>query len=248
MPRLDLEAFKAAVAEAKERGLKVTVHVGTDADARAAIEAGADGLEHMARGLSAETIGLMAARKVTFTPTLTVYDFEWKRSMLQSADDRLRRLVMPEVLAGLLDPSGAFQGFFNDSQAIEGLSRNFATGITAVAAANRAGVPIIAGSDAGNPATFHGPGLIHELELLARAGLPLSEVLIAATSRPATRLNQRTLGRIERGSVADMVVLGEDPLASVAAYRNVEGVYLGGRKLDLARLFDTPAGAWRSSR
>ncbi len=248
IPRLDLEAFRAAVAEAKARGLKVTVHVGTDADARAAIEAGVDGLEHMARGLSAETIALMAAKKVTFTPTLTVYDFEWKRSMLQNADDRLRRLVMPEVFAGLLDPSGAFQGFFNDSQAVQGLSRGFAAGLTAVAAANRAGVPIIAGSDAGNPATFHGPGLIHELELLAQAGLPLSDVLIAATSRPATRLNQRTLGRIERGSVADMVVLGEDPLAAVTAYRNVESVYLGGRKLDIEKLFDTPAGPWRPSR
>ncbi len=248
MPRLDLEAFKAAVAEAKERGLKVTVHVGTDADARAAIEAGADGLEHTARGLSAETIARMAAKKVTFTPTLTVYDFEWKRSMLQNADDRLRRLVIPEVFAGLLDPAGAFQGFMNDTEAVQGLSRNFATGLTAVAAANRAGVPIIAGSDAGNPATFHGPALIHELELLAQAGLPLSDVLIAATSRPATRLNQRTLGRIERGSVADMVVLGEDPLAAVTAYRDVESVYLGGRKLDLAKLFESPAGPWRSSR
>lgn len=247
MPRLDLEVFKAAVAEAKERGLKVTVHVGTDADARAAVEAGADGLEHMARGLSAETIALMAARKVTFTPTLTVYDFDWKRTMLQTADDHLRRLVIPEVFAGLLDPKGAFQGFMSDTEAISGLSRNFQTGLAAVQAANRAGVPIIAGSDAGNPATFHGPALIHELELLAQAGLPLSEVLIAATSRPATRLGQKTLGRIERGSVADLVVLGEDPLAAVTAYRNVEGVYLGGRKLDLPKLFDTRPGPWRPS-
>ncbi len=131
--------------------------------------------------------------------------------------------------------------------AISGLRRNFQTGHAAVQAANRAGVPIIAGSDAGNPATFHGPALIHELELLAQAGLPLSEVLIAATSRPATRLGQKTLGRIERGSVADLVVLGEDPLAAVTAYRNVEGVYLGGRKLDLSKLFETKPGPWRPS-
>mgnify|MGYP000166511232 CR=1 FL=1 len=247
LPRLDLEVFKAAVAEAKERGLKVTVHVGTDADARAAVEAGADGLEHVARGLSAETIALMAARKVTFTPTLTVYDFDWKRSMLQNADDHLRRLVIPEVFAGLLDPKGAFQTFMNDGEAIQNLTRNFATGLSMVQAANRAGVAIIAGSDAGNPATFHGPALIHELELLAQAGLPLTEVLIAATSRPATRLGQRTLGRIERGAVADMVVLRADPLTNVTAYRAVDSVYLGGRKLDLGKLFDTPAGPWRPS-
>jgi imidazolonepropionase-like amidohydrolase len=248
LPRLDLEAFKAAVAEAKERGLRVTVHVGTDADARTAIEAGADGIEHSPRGLSAETIASMAAKKVTFTPTLGVYDFEWKRRSIQEGDATLNRLVIPEVLAGLRDPAGRFQELMNDPEIMQGLGRTFTTGLTSVASASRAGVTIIAGSDAGNPATFHGLALIHELELLARAGLPLSEVLLAATSRPASRLGQKTLGRIERGAVADMVVLGEDPLASVSAYRDVRAVYLGGRRLDLERLFDTPAGAWRPSR
>jgi imidazolonepropionase-like amidohydrolase len=117
-----------------------------------------------------------------------------------------------------------------------------------VEAAAKAGVTILAGSDAGNPATFHGPSLIHELELLARARVPLAEVLLSATSRPANRLGQRALGRIEKGSVADLVVLGADPLADVAAYHDVKGVYLGGRKLDLDHLFDTPAGPWRPSR
>ena len=248
LPRLDLEAFKAAVKEAKERGLKVTVHVGTDADARTAIEAGADGIEHSPRGLSTETIALMAAKKVTFTPTLSVYDFEWKRRSIQESDATQQRLVIPEVLEGLTDPAGRFQELMSDPEIMQGLGRNFTTGLTSMATASRAGVTIIAGSDAGNPASFHGLALIHELELLARAGLPLSEVLLAATSRPASRLGQRTLGRIERGSVADMVVLGEDPLLAVSAYRDVRGVYLGGRKLVLERLFDTPAGPWRPSR
>ncbi|MEO8361595.1 MAG: amidohydrolase family protein, partial [Vicinamibacteria bacterium] len=125
-----------------------------------------------------------------------------------------------------------------------GLSR----AMTAVGQASRAGVTILAGSDAGNVATFHGPSLIHELELLAQAGVPLSDVLLSATSRPATRLGERTLGRIEKGSVADIVVLGSDPLVGVSAYHDVQGVYLGGRKLDLAHLFDTPAGPWRPTR
>jgi imidazolonepropionase-like amidohydrolase len=248
LPRLDLEAFKAAVEEAKERGLKVTVHVGTDEDARAAISGGADGIEHTPRGLSAETIALMAAKKVTFTPTLSVYDFEWKRRFIQTGDPTLQRLVIPEVLAGLLDPAGRFQEFMNDREIMQGLGRNFETGMTSVQAASRAGVTIIAGSDAGNPATFHGLALVHELELLASAGLPLPEVLFAATSRPANRLGQKTLGRIEKGAVADLVVLGADPLANVAAYRDVKSVYLGGRRLDLDHLFDTPAGPWRASR
>lgn len=248
MPRLDVLAFKAAVEEAKARGLKVTVHVGTVEDARVAIEAGADGLEHAPRGLSAETIALMAAKKVTFTPTLSVLDYEWKREIIGNLDAHLRRLVMPEVLEGLVDPGGRFQQFIANPALATSMSRGFAANLAAVQTAVRAGVPMIAGSDAGNPATFHGHALIHELELLARAGLPLPEVLISATSRPANRLGQRLLGRIEKGAIADLVVLSEDPLSAVSAYRQVVGVYLGGRKQDLDRLFDTPAGPWRASR
>jgi imidazolonepropionase-like amidohydrolase/ABC-type multidrug transport system permease subunit len=248
MKRLDRECFKAAVEEAKERGLKVTVHVGTDEDARVAIEDGADGIEHAARGLTRETIALMAAKRVTFTPTLTVYDFDWKRGLADGRDSSSARLVIPEVLEGLRDPKGFFATMAGDPDTIRGLGLTFTQGLAAVEEAARAGVPILAGSDAGNPATFHGSSLIHELELLARAKVPLAEVLFAATSRPANRLGQRTLGRIEKGSVADLVVLGADPLADVAAYHDVKGVYLGGRKLDLDHLFDTPAGPWHPGR
>ena len=79
MPRLREDVFRAAMAEAKARRMRTTVHVGTDADVRLAIDAGANGIEHASRGLSDETIALMAAKKVTFTPTNVVLDYGWKR-------------------------------------------------------------------------------------------------------------------------------------------------------------------------
>ena len=82
-------------------------------------------------------------------------------------------------------------------------------------------MPILAGSDAGNPATFHGISLVRELELLAQAGMPLADVLKAATSRAADRLGQSSLGRIAAGAVADLVVLEADPTEDVGAYRRV---------------------------
>ena len=69
--------------------------------------------------------------------------------------------------------------------------------------------------------TFHGVSLIRELELLAQAGMPLGDVLKAATSRPADRLGQSTLGRITAGSVADLVLIEADPTEHVGAYRRV---------------------------
>ena len=97
----------------------------------------------------------------------------------------------------------------------------FAGSLQQTAKAIRAGVPVIAGSDAGNPVTFHGISLIRELELLAQAGMPLTDVLKSATSRAADRIGQSTLGRIAAGAIADLVVLDADPTERVDAYRKV---------------------------
>ena len=230
-PKLPDEVFRAAMAEARRRRMRTTVHVGTDADARLAIEAGANGLEHTARGLTDETINMMAAKKVTFTPTLVVLDWEWKRGAIRGNDPDVRRLAMPEIMQLLLDPKSPLAPMLNDGPAATAMAGAFASSIRHVRAAVRAGVPVLAGSDAGNPATFHGISLVRELELLAQAGMPLTDVLKSATSRAADRLGQSALGRISAGAVADLVVLDADPSENVNAYRRVSSVYLGGIKV-----------------
>jgi imidazolonepropionase-like amidohydrolase len=245
LPRLREDLFRAAMAEAKARKMKTTVHVGTDADARLALDAGADGIEHTARGLTDTTIAMMAARKTTFTPTNVVLDFAWKRRVAGGEDALARRLALPAILQTLLDPESPLAAFLRDGAAGDRMAQAFAGSLDQTSRAIRAGVPILAGSDAGNPVTFHGVSLIRELELLAQAGMPLGDVLKSATSRPADRLGQSTLGRISAGAVADLVVLEGDPTERVAAYRQVVSVYLGGRKLDAARLTETSPGSWR---
>ena len=231
LPRLKDEVFRAAMAEAKSRKMRTTVHVGTDADARLAIEAGANGLEHTARGLSDETIALMAANRVTFTPTLAVLDWAWKRGAIRGNDPDVRRLVMPEIMQSLLDPKSPLAPMLNEGEFANSMATALEGSMKQVRTALRAGVTVLAGSDAGNPVTFHGISLIRELELLAQAGMPLPELLRAATSRPADRLGQSSLGRVAPGAVADLVVLDADPTEDVGAYRRVASVYLGGIKV-----------------
>jgi imidazolonepropionase-like amidohydrolase len=231
LPRLKNEVFLAAMAEAKSRRMRTTVHVGTDEDARVAIEAGANGLEHAARGLTDETIAMMAAKKVTFTPTLVVLDWVWKRGAIRGEDADVRRLAMPAIMQSLLDPKSPLAPMLTDGATAENMKRAFDGALQQVGRALRAGVPVLAGSDAGNPATFHGISLLRELELLAQAGMPLGDVLKAATSRAADRLGQSSLGRIAAGAVADLVVLDADPTEDARAYRAVSAVYLGGRKI-----------------
>jgi imidazolonepropionase-like amidohydrolase len=244
LPRLREDVFRAAMDEAKTRKMKTTVHVGTDADARLAVDAGANGIEHAARGLSDETIAMMAVKKVTFTPTNVVLDFAWKRRVVGGEDTLARHLALPSILQTLLGPSSPMAPALTDGPTADNLARALAGSLDQTARAFRAGVPILAGSDAGNPVTFHGVALVRELELLAQAGLPLGEVLKSATSRAADRLGQPTLGRVAAGAVADLVVLEQDPTEQVSAYRRIVSVYLGGRKLDAAQLTTTSPGSW----
>ena len=244
LPRLREDVFLAAMAEAKARKMRTTVHVGTDADARLAVEAGANGIEHSSRGLTDETIALMAAKRVTFTPTNVVLDYAWKRQVAGGGDELARRLAHPVILQSLLDPASPMAPFLRDGERFTRMAQAFAGSIDQTSRAIRAGVPILAGSDAGNPITFHGVSLIRELELLAQAGLPLGDVLKAATSRAADRLGQSSLGRVTNGAVADLVVLDADPTENVGAYRRVSSVYLGGRRLPIAELTESSPGPW----
>jgi imidazolonepropionase-like amidohydrolase/ABC-type multidrug transport system permease subunit len=237
LPRLDERAFRAAVAAAQRAHVPTTVHVSTDADARLAVDAGADGLEHVPSDLSDETIRRMAASKTTLTPTLGMFD---AGTLPAPTDDPLvRRWADRRILDSLADASSEY------AQLRARIGTDSDARADAVARAFRAGVTILAGSDSGNGGVFHGPALVREVELLVRrGGLSPTEALAAATSRAADRLHQPELGRIASGSVADLVVLARDPSVDVAALREVRAVYFGGLPLDRDRLFTTRPGSW----
>lgn len=102
---------------------------------------------------------------------------------------------------------------------------------------DEAGVPIGAGTD--TPIGFAAPGysLHSELEMLVRAGLTPLEALASATVRPAEFFGlEADMGRVAVGQVADLVLLGADPLADIVNTRTVQAVVTKGRLLDRAAL------------
>jgi hypothetical protein len=104
------------------------------------------------------------------------------------------------------------------------------------ARAHRAGVVVLAGTDALDPDVAHGPALHDELAALVRAGLTPADALDAATAAPAGHaglLDER--GTIEAGKIADLVVLRANPLEDIMHTRTIEAVVAEGRVFDAGR-------------
>jgi imidazolonepropionase-like amidohydrolase len=98
---------------------------------------------------------------------------------------------------------------------------------------NRAGVPILAGSDCPNPYVYPGFSLHDELGLLVRSGLTPAQALGTATINPARFLGVTdSLGTVATGKVADLVLLDANPLEDVANTKRIRAVIQGGRWLN----------------
>jgi hypothetical protein len=131
---------------------------------------------------------------------------------------------------------------------VQGFPRRAGAPATSYAAAQAtvrqlraAGVPILAGTDAGNPGTSHGAALHRELELLVQAGLTPVEALAAATSAPARAFRLADRGRIAPGLRADLVLVDGDPTRDITATRGIAGVWKGGVPVDRAAFARTVA-------
>jgi len=106
-----------------------------------------------------------------------------------------------------------------------------------VAQMQKAGVKILAGTDAPAPYVFPGFGLHDELQLLVAAGLTPFEALQSATKSPAEFLHTtRDSGTVEKGKPADLVLLDANPLQDIRNTGKIRAVILRGKFLDRAAL------------
>lgn len=114
---------------------------------------------------------------------------------------------------------------------------------------HRAGVPIMAGTDAEFLGAQPGFGLHTELEIFVGLGMPPIDALRAATVTPATVLRiADSVGTIAPGKVADLVLLAANPLTDIRNTRRISGVFRGGRWLpqtEIAKALDSLANSYR---
>jgi hypothetical protein len=111
----------------------------------------------------------------------------------------------------------------------------------------RAGVKLLAGTDAPQAFIYPGFSLHDELELLVRSGLTPLEALRTATYNPAEYLGALdSLGTVAKGKLADLVLLDANPLDDIRNTRRISAVIANGRLYDStarAALLDNVATA-----
>lgn len=230
------ESYFALVDEAERLGLPFEGHVPITITAEEASNAGQKSIEHFTGldeakaddGKAAALISVLKKNGTWLCPTIIMRSNYASLDDARLAKDPRLRYVKPSwrerwlgMSRGAADtPPGEWsrrKELVREEQALVGKMQ-------------RAGVGILAGTDDGNPYSIPGFGLHDELAMLVEAGLTPMQALQAATSHAAKFFDKPdSLGTVEKGKLADLVLLDADPLDNIGNTARINSVVVGGR-------------------
>ena len=244
---LTIETYKAIIDEADKQGMKVIGHIPNSFKGRIeealvphfGMVAHAEEFTKHTRDFSDRDVqhyAKLAKENGTWvTPTLIV--IESSADQARSLDN-VRTLQSLQYVHPLLQSKWLTANRHNQGTSPERVARferMIGFNSRLVKAFKKAGVPIVAGTDAGSSGVVWGFSLHDELELLVEAGLTPEEALTSATRLPAVWLGiDNMVGTIEAGKYADLVLLDANPLNDIKNTRKISGVFVNGRWLDRA--------------
>lgn len=259
--RITEEQLKVVLEVAHAAGLRVTGHLGSITVKRA-LELGIDRLEHGIFAMSDLTpsqemtpramsdrdrilgtadldspemsalIAQIAKQRVVIDPTIVIFQSQlpdvepvtpdYKRFFGENAlkSDRTRKLNprrMPD-----------------DVQHVRNAIKNQMRFVKKV---HDAGGIVVAGTDPVDPSLIPGYGLQREIRNFVEVGLKPLAALKAASLDAATALKkEKDLGSIEKGKLADLVVVSGDPSSRIEDIGRTEAVFQAGVRHDPAEL------------
>ncbi len=200
-PPMTTEEIAQLVAAAKSLRRQTFAHASGDAGIERVIEGGVDSVEH-GFFVREDQLARMRDRRIAWVPTFAPVQLQVDEAARYGWD------------AGV---TGNLQRILDQHAA-------------SLRRAHEMGVLIVAGSDAGSCGVAHGTGLLRELELMERAGLPSLAVINSATGTAAGRLGfHERFGRIKPGGLSRFILTRHSPLEGVANLRREKTVVFDGR-------------------
>lgn len=203
--------IEAAVLEARRAGMKVSAHCHGTEGIENAVRAGVDTIEHASFFSRAGQVewdpgvaDALRSQGAYVLPTL---------ASAHRVAQKYRRENLPITLTRRL--------FSDEESKLDIVRRLLETG-----------VPVVAGTDAGAAAETPFDDVILDLELLVRCGMSPLAAISAATKTAAEALALGdTIGSIEVGKEADILVVDGDPSKNLADLRRTVAVFKGGEKV-----------------
>ena len=231
--RLPLPLIKVAIDTAHARGVPVMGHLEI-IDARDAINAGIDGIEHATSFGTA----LLPLRNAERYRQAVLADNDARRegryqvwNSVQLNTPQARALFKLIVDRGVfVSPTLAvFERQIGDKGTTEVHLHAFKQMKAFVGLVKKAGAKVVVGSHSDVPHAKRGWAYQRELELLVASGLTPMEAIVAGTSENARYFHiDDRLGSVEAGKLADLILIQGDPLNDISNMRRIRRVMLNG--------------------
>lgn len=242
------EQFKVIKRLAKRSGLSITGHLGS-LELKTAIAHGINGFEHGLLGvpeLSSEKdpvnhikkiaeldlsndsvqslIKSIVQNNVYCDPTVVTFE-----SLLPSFSivKDIESFLTPEIFKRIRS------SYFRDDTLLLYLNESLNKQLAFCKLLFDNGGILVTGTDPVDPKVLPGYGIKREMELFHKAGIPPIEVIKIATLNGASSLKiADRVGSIEKGKIADLVLLNGDPIENFKSIWNVKMVIKNGQIYD----------------
>ncbi|WP_412983899.1 amidohydrolase family protein [Pontimicrobium sp. IMCC45349] len=250
---LDKEIFDAVIEQANKSDIDIVAHPSQKVPFSYHLNPQIKSIEHaeeivqQALKFDLDTLKLKTiidtisqSKHTSYSPTLIVFK-NIHNMMLNDSILESEPVMYMNPLIKKVDSEMQFERWYdtknNDSLAINRIEEQHKFHLKIVESLHKADVNIICGTDAGIGVTVPGFSIHNELQLYKEAGLSNYEVLRTATVNPSkTHSYFESLGTIEEGKVANLLVLDINPLEDLSALSKPSTIFIKGKKLNRDKL------------
>jgi imidazolonepropionase-like amidohydrolase len=233
----------AIIDEAHKKHLRAVAHVFYLEDAKELVREGINGFGHMVRDqpVDQELLDMMKAKGVWMVSATLSREMAYSLAIMPWLNDPFfTRGVTPGTLDALrsnareqavvLGPT-RFPGLPYEKKVFFDMDRTLFQALENYQAMIKAGINTGMGTDSGPNGRFPGFNAHEEMQMEVMAGRTPMDAIKSATSDNARWLGDKTIGSIEAGKWADLVVLDKNPLDDIRNTETISAVYIAGNSV-----------------
>ena len=233
----------AIIDEAHKKHLRAVAHVFYLEDAKELIRQGVDGFGHMVRDqpVDKELLDMMKAKGVWMVSATLSREMAYSLAIMPWLNDPFfTRGVTPGTLDALrsmarekavvLGPT-RFPGLPYEKKVFFDMDRTLVQALENWQAMVNAGVNVGMGTDSGPNGRFPGFNAHEEMQMQVLAGRTPMEAIKSATADNARWLGDKSIGTLEKGKWADLVVLEKSPLDDIRNTQMISAVFIAGNSV-----------------